>query len=132
VTLLLDTTTVSALLRRVPGVVRRIDVYLHGPQLAICVNTRGELLYGFERLPAGRKRESLAKELEVCFSQIPCVPTPETAGDQYARLRHEADSRGTPMGHNDLWIAATALALDATLVTTDSDFAQCQGLRIED
>ncbi len=35
------------------------------------------------------------------------------------------------MGDNDLWIAATALALDATFVTTDDDFAQCQGLRIE-
>ena len=33
---------------------------------------------------------------------------------------------------NDLWIAATALALDAVLITRDSDFQQIEGLSVND
>jgi tRNA(fMet)-specific endonuclease VapC len=43
--------------------------------------------------------------------------------------------RGTPIGANDLWIAAHAhaLALDATLVSHNvSEFARIDGLRLED
>jgi tRNA(fMet)-specific endonuclease VapC len=32
------------------------------------------------------------------------------------------------MKHNDLWIAATAVATGATLVTTDKDFDHLEGL----
>lgn len=43
--------------------------------------------------------------------------------DAYAELDHWTESRGQRMGQqNDLWIAATAKALDAHLVTTDKDF----------
>jgi tRNA(fMet)-specific endonuclease VapC len=41
--------------------------------------------------------------------------------------------RGTPIGANDLWIAAHALALDATLVSHNvREFARIDGLRLED
>ncbi len=36
------------------------------------------------------------------------------------------------MDENDLWIAATALSLGATLVTRDSDYEGIEGLQIED
>jgi predicted nucleic acid-binding protein len=36
------------------------------------------------------------------------------------------------MDENDLWIAATALALNATLVTRDADFGGIAGLVMED
>jgi len=35
------------------------------------------------------------------------------------------------MGKNDLWIAATAYTLNATLVTTDTDFDHLDGEFIE-
>jgi predicted nucleic acid-binding protein len=35
---------------------------------------------------------------------------------------------GLPLDENDLWIAATALAIDATLVTRDTDFRSIEGL----
>lgn len=40
----------------------------------------------------------------------------------YAKLDAYAVSRGTTMGKNDLWIAATAVVTGATLLTTDRDF----------
>jgi len=36
-----------------------------------------------------------------------------------------------PVGQNDLWIAATARAADATLLTTDRDFDPLQGQLID-
>jgi predicted nucleic acid-binding protein len=36
--------------------------------------------------------------------------------------------RGLILDENDLWIAATTIALDATLVTRDSDFSGIDGL----
>ena len=39
---------------------------------------------------------------------------------------------GTPLDENDLWIAATARALEAVVVTTDSDFQRVSGLQTAD
>jgi predicted nucleic acid-binding protein len=36
------------------------------------------------------------------------------------------------LDENDLWIAATALALDAVLITRDGDFQQIEGLSVND
>ena len=51
--------------------------------------------------------------------------------DYYARLKRAAEQQGTPLSDNDLWIAATALALDAVLVTSDSDFQRIAGLGLQ-
>ncbi|MBM3499716.1 MAG: type II toxin-antitoxin system VapC family toxin [Armatimonadetes bacterium] len=40
----------------------------------------------------------------------------------YANLYCEATRGGKPRGENDLWIAATAVAAGAALVTCDTDF----------
>ena len=40
----------------------------------------------------------------------------------YAKLHAEAKRRGAPCGQNDLWIAATAKAAGAALLTCDKDF----------
>lgn len=42
--------------------------------------------------------------------------------DAYARIDIHCRRSGRPIGENDLWIAATAHATGARLVTTDSDF----------
>lgn len=42
--------------------------------------------------------------------------------DQYATLDAFCESRGRTLGKNDLWIAATAVATDALLLTSDKDF----------
>lgn len=46
---------------------------------------------------------------------------PDIVGE-YARLYFEDQSRGTNTGENDLWIAATAKATGAVLLTSDKDF----------
>ena len=50
----------------------------------------------------------------------------------YGRLRASLESAGTPIGPNDLLIAAHALTIGATLVTANIDeFRRVSGLRVE-
>jgi predicted nucleic acid-binding protein len=59
---------------------------------------------------------------------LPCEPVPATAGDRYAAIKFSQQRRGLPLDENDLWIAATALAMNATLVSRDNDFQRADGL----
>ena len=93
-----------------------------------CPIVRGEILYGVERLPVGRRRRILEHQVDNLFSGLICDPIPEDTGDFYARIKRQAQKLGTPLDECDLWIASTALVFDAILVTSDSDFRRLQGL----
>ena len=96
--------------------------------LFTCPIVRGEILFGVELLPAGRRRRSLENQAKNLFAGLVCDPIPQQAGDFYARIKREAQKLGQSLDECDLWIAATALTLDAILVTSDSDFYRIQGL----
>jgi predicted nucleic acid-binding protein len=49
----------------------------------------------------------------------------------YAEIDAACEAAGRPMGKNDVWIAATARALNATLLTTDQDFDFIHGTWID-
>lgn len=67
------------------------------------------------------------------LSGIEIVPLGEPVDREYAALRATLTKRGTPIGPNDLLIAAHALALDAVLVTANRDgFSRVDGLALED
>jgi predicted nucleic acid-binding protein len=83
-------------------------------------------------MPKGRKRRDFEAKAIKLFATLPCEPVPERAGDHYGRVKREAEVSGLPMDENDLWIAATALAFDAVLVSRDSDFRRVRGLIVED
>ena len=53
--------------------------------------------------------------------------------DTNACIRADLETRGVVIGGNDLWIAATALAHGATLVTNNTaEFSRVPGLQLED
>ena len=54
------------------------------------------------------------------------------ADAEYGRVRARLEAAGTPIGANDLLIAAQALALGFTVVTgNEHEFARVEGLRVE-
>ena len=68
----------------------------------------------------GDKRERLA---ELLASLVVVDIRREPVLDQYARLDAHLSAIGRRMGQqNDLWIAATAAATGALILTTDTDF----------
>ena len=102
--------------------------------LFTCTIVRGEILFGIQRLPMGRRRQALENQAINLFQGLPCFAVPKEAADHYATMKKYAEQHGTPLSENDLWIAATAMALDAILVTADSDFQRIAefGLRLAD
>ena len=128
---LLDTSIVSRLMRRDEIVGRRLEGIGKQNTLSISAITRGEILYGIERLPEGKRRDALSAEAERQFAALVCEHITERSAAHYAVLKRNTEQAGTPLDENDLWIAATALSTGATLVVADSDFERLAGVPVE-
>jgi predicted nucleic acid-binding protein len=130
VTYLLDTNAISDLMRAAP----RIENWMAGldqaDRVVTCTIVRGEILFGIARLPAGRRRAELEETGHQFLAALRCEPIPVEAADRYATLKLTRQQGGLTLDENDLWVAATALALGATLVSHDSDFAGIEGLSV--
>jgi predicted nucleic acid-binding protein len=85
-----------------------------------------------QQLPRTTRRQDLEGEAGPLFAVIPCESVPEAAGDHYAKIKLTRQQKGLVLDENDLWIAATALALDAVLITRDTDFQHIEGLSVND
>ena len=103
----------------------------HAPsQIRVSSVTRAELLYGARR--SARVAENL-RLLAAFFAPLVSLPFDDSCAEQYGALRASLAAAGRPIGPDDLLIAATALAHDATLVTHNlRQFSRVAGLKIED
>lgn len=129
---LLDTSTCSDLMSDHAATLARLATAPDREMVITCSIVRGELLYGVQRLPAGHRRDRLSQRAAGLLDQMKCESVSASAADQYALLKKARERLGKRMDENDLWIAATALSLGATLVTRDSDYEGIEGLQIED
>lgn len=99
-------------------------------QLSLCAIVKAELLYGTRK--SRRVAENLA-HLERFFGPMKSLPFDDACAAEYGLLRADLASRGTPIGSNDLMIAAIARVHDMIVVTNNVDeFARVAGLRVED
>jgi tRNA(fMet)-specific endonuclease VapC len=131
-TYLLDTSVFSDLMRDHRKVISRLTALSPVGRVFISTIVRGEILYGLRVMPDGRNKRHLTAKAGSLFDMLPCQAIPEGAGDQYGRIKAEVEIKGLRLDENDLWIAATAVALDAVLVTRDQDFKRVRGLIVED
>ncbi len=77
--------------------------------------TYGELLYGAENSAQRKQSMGLIEELS---RLIMPVPISMEAGKYYSAIRAVLEKAGKRIASNDCWIAAQALALKTTLVTS--------------
>jgi tRNA(fMet)-specific endonuclease VapC len=113
--------------RRTPALLRRLDQ--RAGVSAISVVAYGELAFG-EAMSA--RREEAAAHLAALLETVQVMPLPLEAARRYAEIRAALQIAGQPIGSNDLWIAAHALADDLTLVTNNErEFQRVPGLRVE-
>ena len=129
---LLDTNAFSDLMREHPKLDFRLMNIADDDRIVICPMVRGEIRYGIGRLPQGKRRQRLEAKAARLFITIPCEPVPQAAGDHYAAVKLSRQQKGLALDENDLWIAATALALGAVLISRDTDFQNIDGLIVED
>jgi tRNA(fMet)-specific endonuclease VapC len=95
----------------------------------ISIITWGELLYGAQK---SQQRKKVLQLLEEFKTIIPVLAMPVTAGETYGAIRAALESKGTPIGNNELWIAAHAKAAALTLVTNNErEFNRVPGLKIQ-
>jgi len=91
--------------------------------------TYGELFYGAQKSRHPQKNLTLLREL---ISLIPPLLIPIEAGKYYGQVRAKLEQKGTPIGNNDLWIAAHALSLNVILVTNNlKEFERIPHLNLE-
>ena len=125
---LLDTNIVSDLIRHPQGQVARQIAAKGEETVCTSIIVAAELRYGAEK--AGSKR--LSERVDLVLSALEVLPF-ETPGDfHYGVIRHHLARHGTPIGPNDLLIAAHARSLDLTVVTAnDREFSRIPDLQVE-
>lgn len=105
----------------------------HGGHLYLPFVVSAELYFGVEKLARqGRDVDAIRRRIDDFHDTLDGVlgVTPETL-QQYAVLRATLETAGTPIGPNDLWIAAQVLAESALLVTDNiREFQRVAGLRL--
>jgi tRNA(fMet)-specific endonuclease VapC len=63
---------------------------------------------------------------------VPVLPMPESSEKTYAAILASLESKGKPIGNNDLWIAAHAKAAALTIVTNNErEFQRLPGLKVQ-
>ena len=126
---LLDTNTVSYIIKGNRPRVRERLLRVPMAEVGISVITEAELLFGLARMPDATKLKTVVEEF---LPRVEVLPWDSEAARQYARIRAILEGRGEPMGNLDLMIAVQAYALGLVLVSSDSVFRRVKGLKIED
>lgn len=96
----------------------------------LCSVVKGELLYGAR---SSAKVEENLSTLARFFAAFESLTFDDAAAAQYGTLRAQLRRDGTPVGANDMMIAAIALSNDLVLVTRNTkELRRVAGLRIEE
>ena len=125
---MLDTNTVSHLLKKHPIVARRVVAV---PITSLCISaiTQGELLFGLAKRPEATTLHAAVGEL---LRRVDILAWDATAANSYGAARAATQRQGRVVAPLDLLIGAHALSTQAVLVTNDRAFGHLAGLQIED
>jgi predicted nucleic acid-binding protein len=121
--LLLDTSAVSAAMAGN----ELLDAFLGKleprTEIFTSVIVEGEVRFGLARLADGQRKEDLTAAFEDVLSTMhDILPASRDTAADYARLKAQLLVSGTPIGENDMWIAATARVRGLRVLTSDPDF----------
>lgn len=99
-------------------------------EIVLCSVVKAELFYGARKSSNPQKSLAIQQQFVNHFASL---PFDDKAAEEYSEIRADLEKSGTPIGPNDLLIAAIAVANDITLVTHNTrEFSRVKGLEIED
>jgi tRNA(fMet)-specific endonuclease VapC len=125
---LLDTNIVSNLMRAPQGRIASGIRVVGEALVRTSIIVAAELRFGAAKLGSAR----LTERLEAVLAVLEIVPFEAPADAVYGRIRAQLEQAGTPIGGNDLLIAAHAITLGDTVVTdNEREFGRVEGLRVE-
>ena len=98
-------------------------------QFAIPSIVVAELEFGIEKSEHPEKTRLVTERF---LSPFEILPFDGTCARAYGQIRNQLREDGAPIGPNDMLIAATAIAHQATLVSSNvREFSRVKGLRLE-
>jgi tRNA(fMet)-specific endonuclease VapC len=124
----LDTNILSHLARNPQGPIASRIREVGESAVGTSIVVASEMRYG------ARKKGSaqLEARLEAILAAMEVLPLESPADVFYAAIRCRLERAGTPVGGNDLLLAAQVMALERVLVTdNEREFARIEGLRWE-
>jgi tRNA(fMet)-specific endonuclease VapC len=125
---LLDTNTISSLLRDPHGRVAQTISAVGEKSVCTSIIVASELRYGARKRGSAR----LSHHVDVILSAMELLPFEAPADELYARIRDDLERAGTPIGPNDMLIAAQALCHGLVVVTAnDREFLRIHDLAVE-
>jgi tRNA(fMet)-specific endonuclease VapC len=125
---MLDTNIVSELARSPHGAVATRIAQVGSDAICVSIITAAELRYGCAKKGSPR----LLAQIEAILGSVSVLALDVPADTEYGGIRAELESAGKPIGPNDLFIAAHAYALGATLVTANiGEFSRVRALKVE-
>jgi tRNA(fMet)-specific endonuclease VapC len=125
---LLDTNIVSQLVRDPQGEVSRRIARVGEESVCTSVIVACELRFGAKK----RNSPRLTAQLEQILGVLPILALEPGTDTHYANVRNELERRGTPIGANDMLIAAHALASNLILVTDNvTEFERVEDLVLQ-
>lgn len=125
---MLDTNTVSFLLREHPSVIKRVTEV---PMAELCISsvTEGEMMFGLAKRPEAKRLHRAVMEF---LLRVEVLPWDSAAAATYGTTRADLERSGKVMAPLDLMIGSHASSLKLVLVTNDGSFEQMDGLELED
>ncbi|MFQ5602231.1 MAG: type II toxin-antitoxin system VapC family toxin [bacterium] len=127
---LLDTNTC---IRYLNGTSKSVRLNLESRQpedIILCSVVKAELFYG--AMKSAKPRKNLQR-IEKFFEPFISLPFDDRASKVYGKIRCDLEKSGTPIGPNDLLIAAIAVANEVILVTHNvKEFRRIRGMSLED
>jgi len=125
---LLDTNILSDLIKNPQGEAAQRIASAGEGSVCTSIVVAAELRYGAEKKGSSK----LAERLELLLSALEVLPLKSPADRHYGQIRNYLATQGSPIGPNDLLIAAQARALELTLVTANTlEFSRVPNLRME-
>ena len=125
---LLDTNILSDLVRHPQGKVAAEITKVGEDAVCTSIVVAAELRFGAQKSGSTK----LADRVDIILSALDVLPLELPVDRHYGEVRQQLEHRGTPIGPNDLLIAAHAIALELTVVTANvREFLRVPGLKIE-
>ncbi|MBN8763690.1 MAG: VapC toxin family PIN domain ribonuclease [Thiobacillus sp. 63-78] len=125
---LLDTSILSDLAKRPAGPVTQRITEQGVESIATSLVVACEIRFGLVKSGSPRLTENMNQVLD----SIEILPLEHPVDEHYAEIRNALERAGTPIGPNDLLIAAHARALGMILVTDNvREFSRVEGLGVE-
>jgi tRNA(fMet)-specific endonuclease VapC len=126
---LLDTNALSDCIRNPQGKVSQRITVVGESNTCTSIIVAAELRFG--AIKSGSA--SLTQRIDALLFAIPVLNIESPTDLHYADIRHFLSKAGTPIGPNDLWIAAHARALGMVVVSANErEFKRVPGLLCED